>query len=42
MPNGKGKIFFPQGHYFEGYFNEGEANSTNGILIFNDGSYYRG
>jgi hypothetical protein len=42
LPHGKGKIYYLNGSYFEGYFCQGEATCTNGILIFVDGSYYRG
>ena len=38
----EGKIYFDAGHYFEGYFCEGEASFRNGLLVFSDGSYYRG
>jgi hypothetical protein len=42
IPHGKGKVYFSEGHYYEGYMNEGEADCRNGVLIFQDGSFYRG
>ena len=41
-PNGVGKVFLPNGAYFEGAFKDGKAEGKDGLLIYPDGSYYRG
>lgn len=35
-------MYYVVGTYFEGYFNQGEVESKDCILVFPDGSYYRG
>lgn len=41
-PEGKGKVYFPSGAYFEGEFIDGVAECDDGLFIYPDGSYYRG
>lgn len=42
QPHGKGHVYFPGGSYLEAYFNKGEAECKDAILLFADGSFYRG
>jgi hypothetical protein len=42
LPHGKGKIYFKNGSYFEGIFKKGEAECKSGLLVYSDGSFYKG
>ena len=41
-PFGFGKVYAKNGIYFEGSFEGGLANCEEGILVYADGSFYRG
>jgi hypothetical protein len=41
-PNGIGKLYFQNGSYFEGPFNNGDITGDDGIFIYPDGSFKRG
>lgn len=41
QPNGRGKIYFSNGDYFNGEFREGVAFGK-GLYIYNTGSYFEG
>lgn len=40
--HGKGVLMTSTGIYFEGYFNSGVAECEDGLMVFPDGSTYRG
>lgn len=40
--HGKGEVFTKSGIYFLGEFSYGSAECSDGLVIFPDGSYYRG
>ncbi len=40
--HGKGKVYATNGIYFEGEFDQGLATGIDGLLVYPDGSYYRG
>lgn len=42
QPHGRGKLYYANGSYFEGEFNQGVADCEDGIFIYPDGSYYVG
>lgn len=42
LPHGRGKIYFNNNAYYEGYFNHGEITCQDGIFIDIDGSFKRG
>ena len=41
MRNGYGKLFFPDGSYYSGFFKQDKAEG-NGLLQHTNGDYYRG
>ena len=41
-PHGRGKLYYKNGAYFEGEFNEGVGDCEEGLFIYADGSYYIG
>lgn len=40
--HGKGEVYSKNGLYFVGKFKSGSADCDNGLLVFPDGSYYKG
>ena len=42
VPHGFGRVFYNQGGYFQGTFNNGIAMCSDGIFIYPDGTFYRG
>ena len=42
QPNGIGKLYYPNGSYFEGPFVNGEITGQDGVYFYPDGSYKRG
>lgn len=42
LPQGRGSALYPDGTYYIGNFNEGEAEDERGILIFPNGAVYEG
>jgi hypothetical protein len=42
LPHGKGKVFYDNQTYFEGYFKNGVADCDDGFIVFPNGSFYRG
>lgn len=42
LPHGPGTAIYPDGAYYVGNFDEGEAHDSNGYLIFPNGSQYQG
>lgn len=40
-PHGKGKLYFPDGSYFEGTFKEGKTHGKGRFIEFN-GNYFEG
>lgn len=42
IPHGKGKAYYDDGTYFQGYFRNGVADCNDGIIIYTDGTFYRG
>lgn len=41
-PIGLARIVFDDGSFFEGKFENGSVNCSNGLFIYMDGSYYQG
>lgn len=42
LPHGKGRAIYPDGSYYIGNFEEGEAEDQRGIVIFPNGAIYEG
>ncbi len=42
LPHGPGTAVYPDGSYYVGNFDEGEAHDQNGYLILPNGSQYQG
>jgi hypothetical protein len=42
LPHGKGRAIYPNGTYYIGKFQDGEAEDDKGILIFPNGAIYEG